>query len=73
MKNGKSNKNDKKKLRKAKIQNKTSKKGSNSKNSKPLYHSYCKLSPLDNYYHVSSLNHPVSKGFNQLYACTLAL
>jgi hypothetical protein len=27
-----------------------------------------KLSPLDSHYHVSSLNHPISKEFNQLCA-----
>jgi hypothetical protein len=27
-----------------------------------------KLSPLDRHYHISSLNHPVSKEFNQLCA-----
>jgi hypothetical protein len=30
-----------------------------------------KLSPLDRHYHVSSLNHPVSKEFNQLCAQSL--
>jgi hypothetical protein len=33
----------------------------------------CKLSPLDRHYHVSSLNHPVSKEFNQLCAHSLPL
>jgi hypothetical protein len=32
-----------------------------------------KNSPLDKYYHISSLNHPVSKEFNQLCAHTLPL
>jgi hypothetical protein len=31
------------------------------------------LSLLDKHYHVSSLNHPVSKEFNQLCAHTLPL
>jgi hypothetical protein len=29
--------------------------------------------PIDRHYHISSLNHPISKKFNQLYAHTLPL
>jgi hypothetical protein len=36
-------------------------------------HSQYKLSPLDRHYHVSSLNHLVSKEFNQLCAQSLSL
>jgi hypothetical protein len=48
------------------------KKSSNSRKAQNQ-HSQCKLSPLDWHYHVSSLNHPVSKEFNQLCAHTLPL
>jgi hypothetical protein len=37
----------------------------------PETDSQCKLSPLDRHYHISSLNHPVSKEFSQLCAHSL--
>jgi hypothetical protein len=36
-------------------------------------HSQSKLSSLDGHYHISSLNHPISKESNQLCAHTLPL
>jgi hypothetical protein len=65
MKSGKIKQNGIEELRKLKI-TKTHK-------TPPEIDSQCKLSPLDRHYHVSSLNHPVSKEFNQLCAHSLPL
>jgi hypothetical protein len=68
IKSGKPSQNDKEEL-------KSTKSSQNSKlplNQFPLILSMQAL-PLDNHYHVSSLNHPVSNEFNQLYAHTLPL
>jgi hypothetical protein len=59
--------------RKAQNQNRASKKSSNSKLKTPPNTLNATSPPLDRYYHVSSLKHPVSKEFNQFCAHTLPL
>jgi hypothetical protein len=71
VKSGKPSQNGKEELRKAQ-KHKNSQTQKLSLNQLPLTLSMQAL-PLDKYYHVSSLNHPVSKEFNQLYAHALHL